>query len=344
MIIACTSFTTKGSLLIKSLSELLPDCCILEKPENQNLNPWVSSCFEKHIPMVFVGAAGIALRAVAPFVYDKLSDSPVIVIDEKAQFVIPVLSGHAGGANKLARLLARKLNATAVITTATDVEEKFSVDVFAVNNGLKIINREGIQLVSGKVLEGKTVTIWIQPGISYSNENIPEEIKILPTDTCSKADVCIALDASSRALPESLLYLQPKTLCLGMGCKKDKSFEELKSFVEQSLTQEQIAQICTLSSIYIKQKEAGLNILAQYLRVPFETFSSEVLEKVAPPQEGFSESDFVKEVTGVSNVCERAAVCSAGENGKLLVKKLSTNGMTLALAEKSPSIKTWSSR
>lgn len=85
----------------------------------------------------FIGACGIAVRAIASSVNNKLKDSPVIVIDELGKFVIPILSGHVGGANELAVLLAALMNATPVITTATDINNKFAVDVLQRNAGLQ---------------------------------------------------------------------------------------------------------------------------------------------------------------------------------------------------------------
>lgn len=95
------------------------------------------------------------MRAIASSVNNKLKDSPVIVIDELGKFVIPILSGHMGGANELAVLLAELMNATPVITTATDINNKFAVDVFAKKCRLAIVNKDGIAKVSSKVLAGK---------------------------------------------------------------------------------------------------------------------------------------------------------------------------------------------
>ena len=94
---------------------------------------------------VFVGAAGIAVRAIAPFVKSKLTDPAVLVADECGQFVIPILSGHAGGANELARLLGEAILALPVITTATDIHDVFSVDTFARRHQLSIVDQYEIK-------------------------------------------------------------------------------------------------------------------------------------------------------------------------------------------------------
>lgn len=343
MIITICAFTPVGMQLQSKLSALLQHDCVKEKPAEMTVKQWTSYCFERHLPMVFIGAAGIAVRAVAPYVQDKLTDSPVIVIDEKGQFVIPVLSGHVGGGNDLAQKLAQILGATPVITTATDVEDTFSIDVFAVKNGLTIMNKDGIRLVSKKVLQGEKITMWIAPNIAYPPD-IPEEIELVSDGGTDPVDVCIAGNSGSWHLRESLLYLKPNTLCLGMGCKKGKTFEELKTFLESVLRPEQLADLCSLSSIDLKEKEEGLTMLAQYLHLLFETFSADVLAQTTLASGAFSESSFVQDVTGVSNVCERAAIQSAGTGATLVIHKTAWNGMTLAVAEKAPAITTWRTR
>lgn len=341
MIVCTCSFTDKGSLVEKKLSEFGSGFQVLNKPQNQNLKQWVSDCFEKYLPLVFVGAAGIAVRTIAPFISDKLSDSPVIVIDEQARFVIPVLSGHAGGANELARLVAEKIGALPIITTATDIENKFSVDVFAVKNGLKILNKEGIRIVSGKILKGQRIRVWLEEGISFSNFNIPEEIEIVQDKNAKSSDVCIFLNSPSEKLPAGSLYLKAKPFCLGMGCKKGKSFEELRDFIQTFLPENIRENICSVSSINLKKNETGLNVLSQYLHVPFITYSKEELEKAVLKEGSFSESDFVKETTGISNVCERSAVLSSGNNTSLTVKKVSRDGMTLSVSERKIILDNW---
>lgn len=342
MIICICSFTRAGKLLKEKIKESLPNEIFLDKEENEKLSNWVQWCFIHHLPVIFIGAAGIAVRTVAPFVDNKLTDSPVIVIDEKGQFVIPLLSGHVGGANTIAREVAEKINGTAVITTATDVENKFAVDVFAENNGLRIENKDGIKTISSKVLNNEKVKFWISSDIKVCNKSIPEQIKIISNEE-KKCDVCIGSVKDKSKLPESLLYLWPKTFTLGIGCKKGKTFSELKEALESVVSKEMLENINSLSSISLKKNEIGLNMLAQFYHWPFITYDAEVLEKVILEQDDFSESQFVKEITGVSNVCERSAICTAGKDSSLIIKKTCLNGITVALAEqKNIYINNWS--
>ena len=121
-------FTENG----KHIKEKLNNAFILEeKPDDMDLKSWTKDCFSLHLPILFISSTGIAVRTIAPFLDNKLKDSPVIVVDELGKNVIPILSGHFGGANELAIEIAKVLEANPVITTATDINNLFAVDVFA---------------------------------------------------------------------------------------------------------------------------------------------------------------------------------------------------------------------
>lgn len=348
MIAKIVSFTDEGKKIENLLEEKIPEIVWRQKAESENLHEWTEDAFSKRIPLVFVSAAGIAVRAVAPFVKDKLSDSPVVVVDEKCGFAVPILSGHFGGANEIARLIAEKTGAKAVITTATDVEGKFAADVFARKNSLQIMNRSGIKKVSSKILKNGKIKIWIESEIKIlesAEKNIPDEIEIIRQKTEPEtADIKICGQISSEK--KCSLWLCPKNLCVGIGCKKGKSFSELKLFLMQAFQEKgfNIEEISCFSSIDIKKNEIGLLELAQFFGVPFLTFSSSELESA---KGNFSESEFVKKITGVSNVCERAAALSCGKNAEnvgkaeLLLKKIFRNGITLAVSRKNSEIRTW---
>ena len=267
--------------------------------------------------LVFVGAAGIAVRAVAPLVRDKLKDPPVIVIDENGSFVIPLLSGHVGGANSLALEVADIIGAQPVITTATDVSGAFSVDVFARENELRIANRDGIAKVSSSALEGKPVTICIK-------DYPPEE----------PVDVLIADEEAAKVLKDSAkIVLCPKRYAIGMGCRRGKSYEELRAFAEDVLRDSgiDISEAGCIATIDVKKDEEGLKRLSQAWRMPLITFDAGLLTKA---EGSFSHSDTVLEKVGVDNVCERAAVLAAGRGSQIKVKKTARDGMTVAVAEK----------
>lgn len=316
MNLAVICFTESGYQVIEKIEEMdghkiYPYCkCSVLKEQGKGsyveepLSEWTREHFEKKDALVFVGAMGIAVRSIAGLVSNKLEDPPVIVIDDRGQFVIPVLSGHVGGANELAEELAKHLQATAVITTATDIHHKFSVDVFAKKNHLRIMNKEAIVKVSSKVLRGEKIVMG-------------EDVII---GTCDKIE------------NPNILYLKPMEYIVGIGCKKGKSMEEIKEAVLEGLGKLQISHkdIFCLASIDVKKEEPGIVTLAKEWQVDFQTFSAEQLQELSGQ---FSTSEFVQKQVGVDNVCERSAVLAAGEEGIIVLPKMAKNGVTVAIAK-----------
>ena len=310
-------FTEKGKAAAAKLKDGLTGHDADIVPKGTPLASVCGEAFRNSEALVFIGAAGIAVRAVAPFVRDKLTDPPVLVIDEGCSFVIPVLSGHVGGANSLALEAAKVLDAQPVITTATDVSGAFSVDVFAKENGLKIANRDGIAKVSSSALEGKPVTICIR--------DYPPE---------GHVDVLIADADSAAGLKDTAsIVLCPKRYAVGMGCRRGKSFEELRAFAEEVLRENgiDISDAGCIATIDVKKDEEGLKRLSQAWRMPLITFEAGVLARA---EGSFSHSETVLEKVGVDNVCERAAVLAAGRGSRIIVKKTARDGMTIAVAER----------
>jgi cobalt-precorrin 5A hydrolase len=279
---------------------------------SESLSQWTASVFQPGNALIFVGAAGIAVRAVAGLAKDKLSDSPVIVVDDNGQFVIPILSGHAGGANKLAYIIAECLDAIPVITTSTDVNDSFSVDTFAVENRLSIVNRDGIKKVSVKALEEKKITLSIK--------NYPPKERV---------DVIVADETDS----ECSLLLKPKRYMIGLGMKRDKDSEEVEKFFLETLKDNNIdiSDVYAICTIDLKEDETAIRNLRDKYRIPVLAFDKEILNKA---QGDFEGSDFVKNTVGVDNVCERAAIVGAGSGAELVLKKHAKDGMTIAIAKR----------
>ena len=277
-----------------------------------DLHRRVAKAFSDRSSIIFVGAVGIAIRMITPFVNDKLSDSCVIAIDDDARFVIPLLSGHVGGANKMAVTVAKLLDATPVITTSTDVNGAFSADVFAVENHLAIRNREGIRTVSAKALEGKSITLSIK--------DYP------PKDP---VDIIIA-DETDR---EYDLLLSPKNYVIGIGMKKDKDAFEAEKFITSLLSKNgiDINDVHSLATIDVKEDEHAIRAFSQKYRIPVISFEASVLERA---DGDFTASEFVKETVGVDNVCERAAALAAGPRGVIVCKKVKGEGITAAIAKR----------
>lgn len=310
---------------------------------SQNISDWTAAQMSEKKALIFIGACGIAVRAIASSVNNKLKDSPVIVIDELGKFVIPILSGHVGGANELAVLLAALMNATPVITTATDINNKFAVDVFAKKCRLAIVNKDGIAGVSSKVLTGEVVAM------SVDWEHIPAKHRQLIKAFLDEADIIKTVDfppaygadivvscEKAKDPKNGSIYLKPTQFVLGIGCRRDTAFENIDRAIRQSLLKLQIdiSDIDMIASIDVKKDEPGIKQFCDRNRIEFVTYTADELMAV---QGEFSASQFVREHVGVDNVCERAAVlaCSRECNkaGELIYKKHKYDRVTVAAAK-----------
>lgn len=303
-------------------------------PQKELLKEWTRRQFEKADGLIFIGAAGIAVRAIAPFVHDKLTDPAVVVMDEAGRYAVSLLSGHVGGANELARMVAEFCGAEPVITTATDVNKKTAIDVWASKRELVIGEREQIKQVAAAFLEDRPVGF-------FSDFDLQEEApEGCVRKVAGESNIWLTIrttpepqDAILRELAGQgkVLRLIPRILTVGIGCRRGIAKEQIGQLAEQILAQAGLERmaVARLASIDRKKEEKGICELARAWQVPFVTFPAEELEKVQEPVE---ESAFVRQVTGTGNVCERAALAGAGPGGKLLVGKQAQNGVTVAVA------------
>jgi len=139
-----------------------------------NLSEFTEEAFAKADQIIYIGAAGIAVRAIAPHIVSKDRDPGVAVIDELGKFVIPILSGHIGGANDMAKILAQMLGSTPVITTATDINGKLAIDTWAVNHNMTVANIETIKHISAAVLENREIGIYTDSESGIAKKQIEE--------------------------------------------------------------------------------------------------------------------------------------------------------------------------
>ena len=306
--IIIAAFTKNGIELAKKISKyfnakiFVPERFSDNKLEyfGTNLNEWAGKIFYNSEAIIFVSACGIALRAIAPYIKSKLQDPAVIVIDEKGKFVIPVLSGHIGGANELAKKIAAYLNATPVITTATDVNNLIAIDEWAVKNNCKIENPDAVKNFSAEILEHNNVGV----AITHELQNAPFPVT---------------------------LWLRPQNLILGAGCNRGISIEEFENAAQNFLESSGVSPLSlkALASIDIKSNEQALISFAENHKIPFMTFSAAELRAL---QGNFTKSELVQNIVGVDNVCERACMSAGGPEAVLMRSKTVYNGITLALA------------
>lgn len=362
---AVISFTRRGEGVCEKLANAMKaagmECCGYTGRKTGNrdaalqtisgsLSEWTRQQFTACDGLIFIGAAGIAVRLIAPYLKDKLTDPAVVVVDEAEQFAISLLSGHVGGANRLAEWTAEILNAAPVITTASDVRGRNAIDVWAADYGFVLTDRKLAKEIAAALLEGEQVGFFSDASVETPENSgyeagVVHRLNIWVTCRAQPEPDVLALMLSkkseARQLSESelprqdmkFLRLVPKTLVLGIGCRRDTPEEKIETAVRETLAEHNldIRGVSAIASIDLKKDEAGLMETAAGLAVPFFTYSSEELVAV---QGDFTESGFVCQVTGVGNVCERSALCCAGAGGRLIVKKQVHTGVTVAVAEK----------
>ena len=294
----------------------------------ESTKEWAGEQFESADGIIFIGATGIAVRSIAPYVASKKTDPAVLVTDECGKFVISLLSGHLGGANELALQAAEALQAVPVVTTATDMEGKFAVDVFAKKNNCHIFRMKEAKEVSAALLAGEKVGFYsefpwegelpdglvnccgLRNEISSETDLAAMEAKLeSASDLFPKVGIAVTIHKNCTPFL-STTHVVPQAVALGMGCRKNKEAQAVEKAAFTCLEENQIypQAVACLASIDIKKEEPGLLALAEKMGIPFETFSSEELLGVKGE---FTASSFVSRTVGVDNVCERSALKAA---------------------------------
>lgn len=279
--------------------------------------------FAQNRVIVYIGSCGIAVRAIAPYVVSKTSDPAVISIDEGGNFVIPLLAGHIGGANKIARKLAKEIEAQAVITTATDINGLFAVDEWAARNNYYIADMSAAKEFSSALVDGKEICVKSMYKLTGT---LPKGLKLQDS---GKIGLLIGCDEKEKAFSTTLNVI-PKVFSLGIGCKRNTLSEDIEKLVlaQLELMKISIHAIKEICSADLKKDEKGLLAFADKYNLPLRFFSA---KELAQQKGDFTSSKLVLRVVGVDNVCERSAV--AASKGKIILRKTSKNGVTMALAE-----------
>lgn len=292
-----------------------------------NAKDILKTAFEEKRAVIFICAAGIAVRMIAPFVASKYTDSPVVVMDDMGKYAISLLSGHLGGANELAGLVSKMTGALPVVTTSTDLHDKYAVDLFAKKNNLYYEEKNAAKKFSAAVLNQEKVGFCYDAEWCEMNGNLPQELEIRHYEGLETGVVITPF--VKETVFQNHLTLIPRQITLGIGCRRNVPLEEIEAAVLQVLCEHKIhihavKQVC---SIDLKKDEQGINAFCRKYEIPFVTFSAQELKSV----EGSSaHSGFVENVTGVDNVCERSAILGSG--GKLIVEKQITGKVTVAAA------------
>lgn len=366
-------FTDRAEKLADKVKEIMSDLgncdTAIFRCRMDEVKKRLSYSFEEKRAAVFISATGIAVRAVADYVKDKLSDSPAIVISEDGRYVIPLLSGHMGGANNLATAIADRLGAFKVITTATDISGGFQLDNYAKSHQLHIMDRDIIKQIADISLSKRYDALTENDNKAANNKHMSSKIG----DDHDNPDHADGYNEDHvKEIVKKLICegsLKPKKYYLGIGCRRGKAYGDIRKAVESFLKDNEIdiSEVAAIASIDVKKDEEGIRRFANVERLPFVVFSAEALRSLG---DGFSGSDKVLDTVGVDNVCERAAVAAAVEyagdyeceadtgvtdqdrkedilrpdisddqeldilcNRRLVVRKTVFDGITLALAE-----------
>ncbi len=312
-------------------------------PLDKKVGEFVKDTYGKVEGIVAVMATGIIIRAVAPLLESKLTDPAVVGVDATGQFVISLLSGHYGGANDLTRTIAKGIGATPVITTASDVTGKMSVDEIAKNLHLNIQNPESLVAVNAAIVNGDRVVVVLNGDVKVSTGNIGC-FEVQKAENGAQAlDIINSYDAGIIITREPLnidkfvkpfTILKTKYIVVGLGARKEITQDQIIEAVDSALERAHVSltSVNRFATVDIKRDSQPLVEAVEKLGAPLEFLSIDALRSLSHPDLS-PDSELVQEKIGVGGVCERAALIVAGENSKLILKKTKQNGVTVAIAE-----------
>jgi cobalt-precorrin 5A hydrolase len=351
MKIAIIAITRNGARLGTKLREGFAgaDLFVLRKYAGQagkgavafsgELHELVREQWKAYDGFVFIMAAGIVVRLIAPLMESKDLDPAVVVMDDAGRFAISLISGHLGGANELACKCAFLTGAREVITTATDANELPSFDMLAKEEGWVIDDLSRVKTLNALLLDGEEIAVVDSTG--RVRPYFHGRGKLAFHDTFVEANKSGAkgqLFVTNRHLPPqfqsaSLLVLRPKNLVLGVGCNSGTSPEEIEEVVLTNLKRLFLAikSVKCIATAAAKREEEGLLTFAVKWGIPLEFFESTDLNNVAAPS---PPSPHALAAIGAAGVAEPAALLASG-GGTLILKKVKSGNVTLAIAETS---------
>ncbi|WP_434778306.1 cobalt-precorrin 5A hydrolase [Neisseria sp. Ec49-e6-T10] len=311
------------------------DCYTSDKLLSEGFLPFdgsmadcVKRLFGQYQALLFICATGITVRMIAPLVVDKLADPAILVMDEQAKHVISLLSGHVGGANRLAEEIAHKLNATAVITTATDVNQVAALDTLAVAVGADVTQyRAQIKDINQMLVSGKKVGLYLDQIEVKDKRGF---IEVHDLENCAQLDALVVVSYHRLSIQSQcpVVKIVPRQIVVGIGCRRDTDSELIEQTLLKHLEVNNIdpKAISAIGSVVIKADEKGLIQLAKRYGVPFHVFEIEALKE---HEHRFEASEFVRKTIGVGSVSQPAAWLMS--NGHLIGHTLKQDGITITL-------------
>ena len=329
-----------------SLKNLFPDWQIFApskfSDENEMINWYDDSTsikivelFQSNDALICLFSLGAVIRLIAPHIKDKKTDPAVIVIDDKAQFVISVLSGHLGGANELSNNIAAKINATPVITTAADVNKTIPVDLVGREFGWKIDDDTTVTKVSAFMVNKEKIGVFQDAGEKdWWKKELPNNVSKYENfeglkNSDSKGFLIISDQIFKDEILENTVVYRPQTLVVGVGLHWDTSKDTIKNGLKSSLEKFHLSSKSLARFVSIKKEKdvEGLIELGKEMEIPIEYIDREELATITTP----NPSKTVQAFEGTSSVSEAAALKSS--RGKLIVEKQKfPPNLTIAIA------------
>jgi cobalt-precorrin 5A hydrolase len=297
----------------------------------EKLSSEIRCQFNKFSGHIFIFSTGIAVRIIAPLLQSKTIDPAVVVIDDKGNHAISLISGHLGGANALTRKIAAMINATPVITTATDSNLLPSIDMIAKGRSVYIETPWNIKHINMAFLTGKVIGLYDPFGFIKNDLARTFWQDISHTDQTMTQVFC---SHEVRDVSRETLILRPPVLSVGIGCNRGTGCNEIKQFLFMILQKKGLAadSICRFATTDIKKNEKGLLALSKEMKIQIDFYDKNDLNSVKTIK---TPSKMVEKHLGVKSVCEAAAILSA-DNGKLIVPKKKNKDVTIAIALKQP--------
>ena len=332
MKVAIVSVSDKGKNLAISIKEKLNNDSTIIKADlfHKNVKKYLKIAFYEYDAVIAVMASGILIRSIAPYIESKTSDPAVLNIDDNGNFVISTLSGHLGGANSLTNKIAELIGATPVITTSSDINNRLGIDVLARDLYLSIDRPREILFFNKAILEGHEITLTSKSKKEYLIEYLRNNT--LEIDVCFNYSDDVDDDEIRVSLDGHELILKEKKMVVGIGCRRGKECEKIYEGLKKSLNDINIdkSRINQLTSAEIKKDEKGILELSEKLDIPVSFIEIEKLKLFE--SNDVQKSDFVKSKFGIYGVCEPSALIMAGFDSKLIYKKTSYDGVTIAIA------------
>ena len=323
MQIAILAITDQGKIIAGKIQSALPGSKIVNT--SQGVKKGFEEIWHEYDGIICVMAAGIVVRCIAALCRNKFDDPAIVVVDEQCRFAISLLSGHIGGANRIALQLEEHCGVQAVITTGSDVSGHTAVDLWAIDNGLTISNSRSLATASARLLNNGVLSVYQES--RYVNV-FPDDFK--PTAHEKEADIIISVKNECRY---SCLHLVPQVLYIGFGCRRGVGVEEFQEAIDDLVSHHNIhpGAIAGVASIDLKSDEEGLLKIAEKYGWPAKFFTKDQINDICPSVEGSK----IYEKVGVYGVCEPAAVLAASqgtEPGRLIIGKIKWQRMTAAIA------------